>query len=88
MVHPAYRGTGVGAEFVRHACELSPVNWIETLSAMGHASPFFEHAGFTRVGVVRWAKGRRERSGVAQFAGPERRVSAETRAKCDFSDPV
>ena len=46
------------------ACESCPVKWIETLSAMGHASPFFERAGFTRVGVVEPRSASRERSGV------------------------
>ena len=42
VLHPIYRGAGIGAAFVRDACESCPVKWIETLSAMGHASPFFE----------------------------------------------
>jgi GNAT superfamily N-acetyltransferase len=53
VLHPAYRGAGVAAAFVRRACELCPVDWVETLAAMGHANPVFERAGFTRVGVVR-----------------------------------
>src|SRR5262249_18713156 len=35
VLHPTYRGVGVAARFVRRACELCPVDWIETLSAMG-----------------------------------------------------
>jgi ABC-type lipoprotein export system ATPase subunit/GNAT superfamily N-acetyltransferase len=88
VLHPTYRGAGIGAAFVRRACETCPVKWIETLSAMGRASPFFERAGFTRVGVVQRSKRTRERSGVAQFAGPTRRVSSATRARSDHSDPV
>ena len=88
VLHPTYRGAGIGAAFVRGACESCPVEWIETLSAMGHASPFFERAGFTRVGVVTRAKRARERSGVAQFAGQQRSVTTETRSKSDHSDPV
>jgi N-acetylglutamate synthase-like GNAT family acetyltransferase len=88
VLHPTYRGAGIGAAFVRRACESCPVKWIETLSALGHASPFFERAGFTRVGVLARSKRIRERSGVAQFAGPTRSVTAATRAKSHHSDPV
>jgi ABC-type ATPase with predicted acetyltransferase domain len=52
VLHPTYRGAGIAVEFVRRACELCPVRWIETLSAMGRVNPFFEHAGFVRVGVI------------------------------------
>src|SRR5262249_51900278 len=52
VLHPTYRGAGVAAPFVRRACELCPVDWVETLSAMGWVNPFFERAGFVRVGVV------------------------------------
>lgn len=83
VLHPTYRGAGVGAAFVRRACELCPVDWIETLSAMGRANPFFERAGFVRVGAI----GRTPGSGGAQF-GSKRRVSAETETKSRFSDPV
>jgi GNAT superfamily N-acetyltransferase len=88
VMNPTYRGAGIAAAFVRRACETCPVDWIETLSALGHTIPFFEHAGFTRAGVIGRSKKSRERSGVAQFAGPERRVTSTTRAKSDFSDPV
>jgi ribosomal protein S18 acetylase RimI-like enzyme len=52
VLHPTYRGAGLAAAFVRKACELCPIPWIETLSAMGQANPFFERAGFVRVGIV------------------------------------
>jgi GNAT superfamily N-acetyltransferase len=52
VIHPTYRGAGIAAEFVRRACELCDVDWIETLSAMGQTNPFFEKAGFVRVGVI------------------------------------
>ncbi len=53
VLHPTYRGAGIAAAFVRRACELCPVDWIETLTAMGRVNPFFERAGFVRVGTIR-----------------------------------
>ena len=50
VLHPTYRGAGVAAAFVRRACERCPVDWVETLTAMGHANPVFERAGFVKVG--------------------------------------
>lgn len=81
VLHPTYRGAGVASAFVRRACELCPVDWIETLTAMGRANPFFERAGFVRVGTV-------ERSGrVGQF-GPKFGVARETVRKSRFAEPV
>ena len=88
VLHPTYRGAGIAAAFVRRACELCPVDWVESLSAMGHASPFFERAGFVRAGVIRRSGRADERTGVAQYGGKSRRVTTETRAKSRFSDPV
>jgi len=85
VLHPTYRGAGVAAEFVRRACELCPINWIETLSAMGQANPFFERAGFTRVGTIRKASGRQPAVHGAYGKGT---LSAETQVKSRFSDPV
>ena len=53
VLHPTYRGTGVAAAFVRAACKLCPVPWVEALAVMGRANPFVEKAGFVRVGVTR-----------------------------------
>jgi GNAT superfamily N-acetyltransferase len=53
VIHPTYRGVGLAAALVKRACELCPVPWIESLAAMGRANPFFEKAGFVRVGVIR-----------------------------------
>jgi len=59
--------------------------WIETLSAMGRVNPFFERAGFVRVGTVR--KGRRSRGPHGAYAGSPR-LSAESRARSRYSEPV
>lgn len=76
VLHPTYRGAGIAADFVRRACELCPVPWVETLTAMGHANPFFERAGFARVGVVRKGGGANGAYGRPAAAGGR------------FSDPV
>lgn len=58
VLHPTYRGAGVAAAFVRRACELCPADWVETLTAMGRVNPFFERAGFVRVGTIRKRDGK------------------------------
>jgi GNAT superfamily N-acetyltransferase len=85
VLHPTYRGAGVAAAFVRRACELCPVDWVETLSAMGRANPLFERAGFVRVGVV----DKPDRTGRSGAYGSKRaKLTAETIARNRFSDPV
>ncbi len=86
VLHPTYRGAGIAAGFVRAACESCPVPWVETLTAMGHANPFFERAGFTRVGVIRRSKDGKRYGG--QFAAREATCSRETAAKSRHSEPV
>jgi GNAT superfamily N-acetyltransferase len=88
VLHPTYRGAGIAAAFVRRACATCPVAWVETLTAMGRANPFFERAGFVRVGVIRkdQRRGRAVYGGVYGARGV--RVSAETAAKSRFSEPV
>jgi len=86
VIHPTYRGAGIAARFVRRACELCDVDWIETLSAMGRVNPFFEKAGFVRVGVIRKSGENSGRHGAYGSRGV--RVSAETRAMSRFSEPV
>ncbi|MFO0850430.1 MAG: GNAT family N-acetyltransferase [Gemmataceae bacterium] len=85
VLHPTYRGAGIAAGFVRRACETCPVPWVETLSAMGHANPFFERAGFVRVGAVRKTGRAGRRNGAF---GSRRAVSAASAAKSRFSEPV
>jgi len=84
VIHPTYRGAGIAARFVRRACELCPVEWIETLSAMGRVNPFFEKAGFVRVGVIR--KSGQGSNGA--YGSKRTRLSAETQAMSRFSEPV
>ena len=89
VLHPTYRGAGIAAAFVREACGTCPIPWIETLSAMGHANPFFERAGFVRVGVIRKANGERRRSENygGQF-GTRSGCTHETAEKSQHSEPV
>ena len=84
VLHPTYRGAGIAAGFVRRACESCPVPWVETLTAMGHANPVFDRAGFTRVGVVR----KPTRGDYGGQYGPNGDCSRETAAKSRFSEPV
>lgn len=69
VIHPAYRGAGLAADFVRRCCELCPVPWIETLSAMGRINPFFERAGFVRLGTIR-KDGRSSAADPHRFSEP------------------
>jgi GNAT superfamily N-acetyltransferase len=84
VLHPAYRGAGVAAAFVRRACELCPVDWVETLAAMGHANPVFERAGFTRVGVVRRSSGGVDPRRRGAYGGRPRPAARTSRS----GDPV
>jgi len=86
VLHPTYRGAGIAAGFVRQACQTCPVPWVETLTAMGHANPFFERAGFTRVGVIRRGKNAKRYGG--QFAARQSTCTRETAEKSRFSEPV
>ncbi len=81
VLHPTYRGAGIGAGFVEAACRRCPVPWIETLSAMGRVNPFFERAGFVKVGVI-------PRTGKAGMYGKGTKLTAETVSKSEYSEPV
>jgi ABC-type ATPase with predicted acetyltransferase domain len=85
VLHPTYRGAGIAADFVRRACRTCPVPWVETLTAMGHANPVFERAGFVRAGVVRKAGNPRRFGG--QF-GRRVALTRETVEKSRYSEPV
>jgi N-acetylglutamate synthase-like GNAT family acetyltransferase len=85
VLHPSYRGAGIAAAFVRRACRTCPVRWIETLSAMGQTNPFFERAGFVRVGVIRK---QRRRPAAGPYANHKVGLSAETVGKSRYSEPV
>ena len=85
VIHPTYRGAGIAAGFVRRACQLCPVDWIETLSVMGRVNPFFERAGFRRIGVIRRSAGS-TRAGI--YGVNHRTKSASSSPPDRFSAPV
>src|SRR5262249_30084100 len=87
VLHPTYRGAGLAAEFIRASCRSSPWPWIETLTEMGHFHPFFEKAGFVRVGSS--SPPRRSRAAHSKlYAGraSQKLVSAETHEKSRYAE--
>jgi hypothetical protein len=53
---------------------------------MGHANPFFERAGFIRVGVIRRSQTAKRYGG--QFAARQSTCTRETAEKSRYSEPV
>ncbi|MFQ5735021.1 MAG: hypothetical protein ACE5KM_24065 [Planctomycetaceae bacterium] len=93
VIHPTYRGAGVASAFIRRSCELCKWPWIEALAQMGHMHPFFEKAGFVRVGVSRNRSSSREQhsalyGGGRTKRGKRRLVTRETNEKSRFAQPV
>ena len=93
VLHPTWRGAGIAAAFVRRSCELCPWPWIEALAEMGNINPFFERAGFVRVGAS--ASGEKSREGHSMLYGGRKRrngtkglVTRETNAKSRWGRPV
>lgn len=93
VLHPVYRGAGLAAEFIRQSCLACPWRWIETLTQMGHINPFFEKAGFQRVGVTQPT--RRSRRGHSALYGARSNrharknlLTQETNEKSRYATPV
>jgi len=93
VLHPLYRGVGLASAFVRRSCELCPWPWIESLAQMGHVNPFFEKAGFVKVGRSKATT--KSRTGHSALWGTQRGagkrpklVSAETFHKSRYAEPV
>ena len=90
VLHPTYRGAGIAVPFVRASCQSCPWPWIETLAEMGHLNPFFERAGFVRVGVF----GRKGTSREAHSAiyggsrGNQRLLSQDSHEKSRYARPI
>ncbi|MFG0295992.1 MAG: hypothetical protein ACF8PG_08815 [Maioricimonas sp. JB045] len=92
VLHPTYRGAGIAARYIHRSCRLCPFPWIETLTQMGHVHPFFEKAGFVRVGTTE-AKGHSRRDHSSIYGGYRNRarqplVTEETFRKSRFAHPV
>lgn len=94
VIHPTYRGAGLASQFVRRSCEAMPWPWIETLAEMGRIHPFFERAGFTRVGPSTSTKKRSREAHSALYGagktahGRPKLVSPETYEKSHHAEPV
>ena len=93
VLHPTYRGAGIASQFVRASCAHVPWPWIETLAEMGHLNPFFERAGFLRVGVTATPHRSRARHSAIYGVGHDRQgkprfVSRETYEKSRYAAPV
>jgi ABC-type ATPase with predicted acetyltransferase domain len=91
VLHPTYRGAGIAVPFVRRSCQLCPYPWIETLTQMGHINPFFERAGFIRIGESS-ARDRSRTEHSAIYGGKRRHarrlVTQETFEKSRYANPV
>ncbi|MFG0331860.1 MAG: hypothetical protein ACF8TS_00735, partial [Maioricimonas sp. JB049] len=92
VLHPTYRGAGIAARYIHRSCRLCPFPWIETLTQMGHVHPFFEKAGFVRVGATE-PKGKTRRDHSSIYGGDRDRaskpiVTEETFRKSRFARPV
>ncbi len=90
VLHPSYRGAGLAAWFIRESCRACPWSWIETLAQMGHLNPFFEKAGFVRVGVTQ-SKNQSRRGHSAIYGGNrngQTKISQETHEKSRHAQPV
>lgn len=95
VLHPSYRGAGIAAEFIRASCRSCRWPWIEALAEMGHLNPFFEKAGFVRVGTTASSsRSRHQHSAiygarhVSNTSRSPRLVSEETYEKSRHATPV
>lgn len=53
VVHPTFRGTGLGVRIIKETLPLRPYRYIEMSAAMGSINPFAEKAGMQAVQVPR-----------------------------------
>jgi hypothetical protein len=94
VLHPTYRGAGLAADFVRASCRSCRWPWIETLAEMGRVHPFFEKAGFVRVGSSSGRRGTRGAHSALYVPRPGRNprrrllLSRESHEKSRYAEPV
>lgn len=53
VVHPTFRGTGLGARLIRETLRQRPYRFVEMSAAMGNLNPFAERAGMKGIKVPR-----------------------------------
>lgn len=93
VLHPTYRGAGLGHLFIRRCCELCSFPWIEALTQMGHFNPVFERAGFLAIGESH-TQNRSRHSHSALYHKRLKRgqrqalVTQETYEKSRFASPI
>ncbi|RLS39199.1 MAG: hypothetical protein DWH81_08800, partial [Planctomycetota bacterium] len=71
--------------------ELCPFSWIETMSQMGQIHPFFESAGFQKIGVISVESESREthsRIFGGRRRGTQNLITEETFLKSRYAAPV
>lgn len=61
VIHPKFRGIGLGAFLVRETLPLAGVKIVEALAVMARYNPFFEKAGMVKVEFERKEMGRTSR---------------------------
>lgn len=88
VLHPAYRGAGLAADFIRASCRACPWPWIETLTEMGHFHPFFEKAGFVRVGRSMTKRRTRAEHSKLYVGCKSKLLSHESHEKSRYAEPV
>lgn len=93
VLHPTFRGAGIAHRFVRRCCELCPYPWIETLTQMGHINPFFERAGFLRLGTSTATSRSRESHSMIyrrkqNHGRKQGLLTKETYEKSQYANPV
>lgn len=76
VLDPRYRGAGIGGWFLRRACEAAEWPWIELVSEMANLIPFYQSAGFQRVGLA----------GLKRSSGPARGSGRSFWGKSNWTD--
>jgi hypothetical protein len=93
VLHPAYRGAGLAADFIRASCRSCRWPWIEALAGMGQLNPLFERAGFVEVGASQVRTGSRQKhsdlyGGHHGQDGRKKLISRESYEKSRYARPV
>lgn len=91
VLHPTYRGAGIGSQFIKQSCRLCPFDWIESLTELGQFHHCFEQAGFQRINTPHQSP-RPLTKHSNLYHAPEKYkkqlLSPETHQKSTFSQPA